>query len=118
MYSFTPYATPESLKRNADNFNVELVKEDTEMYITEWKITRADSICTYILIHSGYDDNYYLTFEDKCEKFMFMFYMLDGDIYIEFGERNEKKLKAASRLKKLSQITMSMWGLIQSGKIA
>ena len=40
MYCFTPYVTPESLKRNADNFNVELVKEDVEMYITEWKSSK------------------------------------------------------------------------------
>lgn len=47
-----------------------------------------------------------------------MFYMFDGDICIEHGERDGKKLKAASRLKIFSQITMSMWRLIQSGKIA
>lgn len=116
MYCFTPYVTPESLKRNADNFNVELVKEDVEMYITEWKITRADGAYTYTLLKTGND--YYLVLDNKYEKFKCMFYVLDGDICIEHGERDGKKLKAASRLKVFSQITMSMWGLIQSGKIS
>lgn len=116
MYSFTPYATSESLKRNADNFNVELIKEDTEMYITEWKITRADEAYTYTILKCG--NEYYLVLDNKYEKFKCMFYMLDGDVCIEHGERDGKKLKAASRLKIFSQITMSMWGLIQSGKIA
>ena len=44
--------------------------------------------------------------------------MIDGDICIEYGERNWKKLSASSRLKVFSQIVMSMWGLIQVGKIS
>lgn len=115
MYCFTPYATPESLKRNADNFNVELVRENVEMCMTEWKITRANGVYTYTLLRN--DNKYYLVLDKKYEEFMCVFYMLDGDVCIEYGELDGKKLKAASRLKKLSQITMSMWGLIQSGKI-
>ena len=77
MYCFIPYVTPESLKRNADNFNVKLVKEDTEMDMTEWKITRADGAYTYTLLKCG--NEYYLALDDKYEKFMCMFYMLNGD---------------------------------------
>ena len=44
--------------------------------------------------------------------------MIDGDICIECGERDGKKLKASGRLKAFSQIAMSMWGLIQVGKIS
>lgn len=61
----------------------------------------AVGIYTYTLLKSG--NEYYL--------------MFDGDVCIEYGERDGKKLETASRLKIFSQITMSMWGLIQSGEI-
>lgn len=84
--------------------------------MTVWKVIRADGAYTYTLLKT--DNDYYLVLDNKYEKFKCMFYMLDGDICIENGERDGKKLKAASRLKIFSQIVMSMWGLIQSGKMA
>ena len=44
MYVFTPYATENQLKANADNYNVELISNDETIHRTEWKITRADGI--------------------------------------------------------------------------
>ena len=116
MYCFTPYATENQLKANADNFNVELISDNDIMYRTEWKITRADGVYTYSLIKAG--NAYRLILDGEYEKFYCVFYMIDGDICIEYGERNWKKLSAASRLKAFSQIVMSMWGLIQVGKIS
>ena len=116
MYSFTPYATENQLKANADNFNVELISDNDIMYRTEWKITRADGVYTYSLIKAG--NAYRLILDGEYEKFYCVFSMIDGDICIEYGERNWKKLSAASRLKAFSQIVMSMWGLIQVGKIS
>ena len=116
MYSFTPYATENQLKANADNFNVELISNNDIMYRTEWKITRADGVYTYSLIKAG--NAYRLILDGEYEKFYCLFYMIDGDICIEYGERDGKKLNAASRLKAFSQIVMSMWGLMQVGKIS
>ena len=116
MYSFTPYATENQLKANADNFNVELISNNDIMYRTEWKITRADGIYTYSLVKSGTE--YRLSLDKENEKFYCLFFMIDGDVCIECGELNGKNLKAASRLKAFSQIVMSMWGLIQVGKIS
>ena len=116
MYSFTPYANENQLKANADNFNVELISDNDIMYRTEWKITRADGIYTYSLVKAG--NAYRLILDGEYEKFYCVFSMIDGDICIECGERNRKNLKAASRLKAFSQIVMSMWGLIQVGKIS
>ena len=116
MYVFTPYATENQLKANADNYNVELISDNDIMYRTEWKITRADGIYTYSLVKSG--NAYRLILDGEYEKFYCVFSMIDGDICIECGERNWKKLSAASRLKAFSQIVMSMWGLIQVGKIS
>ena len=116
MYVFTPYATENQLKSNADNFNVELISDNDIMYITEWKITRADGVYIYSLTKFGND--YHLRLDGEYEKFRCVFSMIDGDICIECGERDGKKLKAASRLKAFSQIVMSMWGLMQVGKIS
>ena len=116
MYVFTPYATENQLKSNADNYNVELISKDETIHRTEWKITRADGIYTYNLTKFGND--YHLRLDGEYEKFYFVFYMVDGNICIECGERDGKKLNAASRLKVFSQIVMSMWGLIQVGKIS
>ena len=116
MYVFTPYATENQLKANADNFNVELISNNDIMYRTEWKITRADGIYTYSLVKSGTE--YRLSLDKENEKFYCLFFMIDGDVCIECGELNGKNLKAASRLKAFSQIVMSMWGLIQVGKIS
>lgn len=116
MYSFTPYATENQLKSNADNFNVELISNDKTIHITEWKITRADGVYTYSLIRYG--NNYHLRLDGEYEKFYCQFYTIDSDICIECGELDGKNLKAASRLKAFSQIVMSMWGLIQVGKIS
>ena len=116
MYVFTPYATENQLKSNADNYNVELISNDDIMYRTEWKITRADGIYTYSLIKAG--NAYRLILNGEYEKFCCVFSMIDGDICIECGERDGKKLKAESRLKAFSQIVMSMWGLIRVGKIS
>ena len=116
MYVFTPYANENQLKANADNFNVELISNDETIHRTEWKITRADGIYTYSLIKAG--NAYRLILDGEYEKFCCVFSMIDGDICIECGERNGKKLKAESRLKAFSQIAMSMWGLIQVGKIS
>ena len=44
MYSFTPYATENQLKSNADNYNVELISNDKTIRRTEWKITRVDGV--------------------------------------------------------------------------
>ena len=116
MYCFTPYATENQLKTNADNYNVELISDNDIMYRTEWKITRADGIYTYSLVKSGTE--YRLSLDGEYEKFYCCFFMIDGDVCIECGERDGKKLKAASRLKAFSQIVMSMWGLMQVGKIS
>ena len=116
MYCFTPYATENQLKSNADNYNVELISNDETIHRTEWKITRADGVYTYSLIKAGND--YHLRLDGEYEKFYCVFSMIDGDICIECGERDGKKLKAESRLKAFSQIVMSMWGLIQVGKIS
>ena len=110
MYSFTPYANEKQLETNANNFNVELITDDKTLHITEWKITRADGIYTYSLRKAGTE--YHLRLDGEYEKFYCLFYMIDGDICIECGERDGKKLKAASRLKAFSQIVMSMWGLM------
>ena len=116
MYVFTPYATENQLKTNADNYNVELISNDETIHRTEWKITRADGVYTYSLVKAGND--YHLRLDGEHEKFHCVFSMIDEDICIECGERDGKKLKAESRLKAFSQIVMSMWGLIQVGKIS
>ena len=116
MYVFTPYATENQLKSNADNYNVELISNNDIMYRTEWKITRADGVYIYSLTKFGND--YHLRLDGEYEKFYCVFSMIDGEICIECGERDGKKLKAASRLKAFSQIVMSMWGLMQVGKIS
>ena len=116
MYVFTPYATENQLKSNADNYNVELISDDEIIHRTEWKITRADGVYTYSLTKTG--NSYHLRLNKEDERFYCYFYLIDGDICIEHGERNWKKLSAASRLKAFSQIVMSMWGLIQVGKIS
>ena len=116
MYIFTPYATEKQLENNANNYNVELISDDKIIHITEWKITRADGVYTYSLTKFGND--YHIRLDGEYEKFCCVFSMIDGDICIECGERNGKKLIAESRLKAFSQIVMSMWGLIQVGKIS
>ena len=116
MYVFTPYATENQLKANADNFNVESISNDETIHRTEWKITRADGVYTYSLIKAG--NAYRLILDGEYEKFCCVFSMIDGDICIECGERNGKQLNAASRLKAFEQIVMSMWGLIQVGKVS
>ena len=116
MYSFTPYANEKQLESNANNFNVELISNDETMHITEWKITRADRVYTYSLRKTG--NSYHLRLDGEYEKFYCYFYMIDGDICIECAEHKGKKLYAASRLKAFSQIVMSMWGLIQVGKVS
>ena len=116
MYCFTPYATENQLKANADNYNVELISNDKIIHRTEWKITRADGIYTYSLVKSGTE--YRLSLDGEYEKFYCCFFMIEGDVCIECGERDGKKLKVASRLKAFSQIVMSIWGLIQVGKIS
>ena len=116
MYSFTPYANEKQLETNANNFNVELITDDKTLHITEWKITRADGIYTYSLTKFGND--YHLRLDREYEKFYCVFSIIDGDICIECGERDGKNLKAESRLKTFSQIVLSIWGLIQVGKIS
>ena len=116
MYCFTPYATENQLETNANNFNVELISDNETIHRTEWKITRADRVYTYNLTKFGND--YHLRLDGEYEKFYCLFYMIDGDICIEYGERDGKKLKAESRLKAFSQIALSIWGLIQVGKIS
>ena len=116
MYCFTPYATENQLETNANNFNVELISDDKTIYRTEWKITRADGVYTYSLIRYG--NNYHLRLDGEYEEFYCQFYTIGNDICIECGERDGKKLKAESRLKAFSQIVMSMWGLMQVGKIS
>ena len=116
MYVFTPYANENQLKTNADNYNVELISNDETIYRTEWKITRADGVYTYSLIKAG--NAYHLRLDEEYEKFYCVFSMIDGDVCIECGERDGKKLKAESRLKAFSQIVLSIWGLIQVGKIS
>ena len=116
MYCFTPYATENQLKANANNFNVELISNDKTIHRTEWKITRADGVYTYSLIKAG--NAHHLILDGEYEKFCCVFSMIDGDICIECGERDGKKLKAESRLKVFSQIVLSIWGLIQIGKIS
>ena len=116
MYCFTPYATENQLKANADNYNVELISNDETIHRTEWKITRADGVYMYNLTKTG--NSYHLRLDKEDERFYCYFSMIDGDICIECGERDGKKLKAESRLKAFSQIVMSMWGLIQVGKIS
>ena len=116
MYNFTPYATENQLKSNADNYNIELISDDKTIHRTEWKITRADGVYTYSLIKAG--NAYRLILDGEYETFCCVFSMIDGDVCIECGERDGKNLKAESRLKAFSQIVMSMWGLMQVGKIS
>ena len=116
MYVFTPYATEKQFENNANNYNVELISNDKTIYRTEWKTTRADGVYTYSLIKAG--NAYHLRRDGEYEKFYCVFSMIDGDICIECGERDGKTLKAASRLKAFSQIALSIWGLIQVGKIS
>ena len=116
MYCFTPYATENQLKANADNYSVELISNDKTIHRTEWKITRVDGVYTYSFIKAG--NSYHLRLDNEDERFYCYFYMIDGDICIECGERDGKKMKAASRLKAFSQIVLSIWGLIQVGKIS
>ena len=116
MYCFTPYANEKQLESNANNYNVELISDDKTIYRTEWKITRADGIYTYSLVKSGTE--YRLSLDKENEKFYCLFFMIDGDVCIECGERDGKKLKAESRLNAFSQIVLSIWGLIQVGKIS
>lgn len=116
MYSFTPYANEKQLENNANNYNVELISNDETIHITKLKITRSDGVYTYSLTKFGND--YHLRLDGEYEKFYCVFSMIDGDICIECGERDGKKLKAESRLKVFSQIVMSMWGLMQVGKIS
>ena len=116
MYSFTPYANEKQLESNANNFNVELISNDETIHRTEWKITRADGIYTYSLTKFGND--YHLRLDGEYEKFYCLFSIINGKICVECGERDGKKLKAENRLKAFSQILMSMWGLIQVGKIS
>ena len=116
MYVFTPYATENQLKANADNYNVELISNNEAIHRTEWKITRADGVYIYSLKKAG--NAYRLILDGEYEKFCCVFSMIDGDICIECGERDGKKLKAESRLKAFSRIVMSIWGLIQVGKIS
>lgn len=63
MYCFAPYATPESLKRNADNFNVELVKEDVEKeyQLKEW-IALEHHFDNKFNISSSFNRHSYLRF--------------------------------------------------------
>ena len=116
MYCFTPYANEKQLENNANNYNVELISNDETIHRTEWKITRADGVYTYSLTKFG--NYYHLRLGGEYEKFYCVFSMIDGEIYIECGERDGKNLKASSRLKAFSQIVMSMWGLIQVEKIS
>ena len=116
MYIFTPYASENQLKANADNYNVELISNDETIHITKWKITRADGVYTYSLTKIGND--YHLRLDGEYEKFYCLFSIINGKICIECGERDGKKLKAESRLKAFSQIALSIWGLIQVGKIS
>ena len=116
MYVFTPYATENQLKANANNYNVELISDDKTIHRTEWKITRADGVYIYSLIKAG--NAYRLILDGEYEKFCCVFSMIDGYICIECGECDGKKLKAESRLKAFSQIVLSIWGLIQVGKIS
>lgn len=116
MYSFTPYANEKQLENNANNYNVELISNDETIHITKWKITRSDGVYTYSLTKFGND--YHLRLDGEYEKFYCVFSMIDGDICIECGERDGKNLKAASRLKAFSQIVLSIWGLMQVGKIS
>ena len=116
MYCFTPYANEKQLENNANNYNVELISDDKIIHRTEWRITRADGVYTYSLTKFGND--YHLRLNGEYERFYCYFYMIDGDICIEYGERDGKKLNVASRLKAFSQIAMSMWGLIQVGQIS
>lgn len=116
MAKMTKSEMEKQLESNANNFNVELISNDETIHRTEWKITRADGVYTYSLTKTGND--YHLRLDGEYEKFYCLFYMIDGDICIECGEHNGKHLNAASRLKAFSQIVMSMWGLIQVGKIS
>lgn len=116
MYSFTPCANEKQLESNANNFNVALISNDETIHRAEWKITRSDGVYTYSLTKTG--NSYHLRLDGEYEKFYCYFYMIDGDICIECGERNGKHLNAASRLKAFEQIVMSMWGLIQVGKVS
>ena len=41
MYCFTPYATPESLKREVDKFEIESIRENAEWKILTYQIKLA-----------------------------------------------------------------------------
>ena len=79
---------------------------------------QTEFIYIYIYSLTKFGNDYHLRLDGEHEKFYCVFSMIDGDICIECGERDGKKLKAESRLKAFSQIVLSMWGLIQVGKIS
>ena len=112
MYCFTPYAMPESLKREVDKFEVESIRENAE-----WKITKNNHVITYTLVKNG--DKYVIIFDYEPAENICIFYMLNnGDICIEYAEWDGEELTTSDKLKYFHSTTMLMCGLIQSGKIA
>ena len=109
MYEFKPYATEKALNNNASRFDV------TKTDLNSWEITMIDYFHEYTL-HLN-DGVYSLSCFDSHDNWKCFFIVIDDNITIETAVRNGKTLKASSRLKAFSQIVMSMWGLIQCGKI-
>ena len=106
MYEFKAYGTEKALKENASRFDV------TKTGLNSWKITMLDYFHEYTL-HLN-DGVYCLSCFDSHDSF---FVVVEDNITIGTAIRNGKTLKAASRLKAFSQIVISVWGLIQCGKI-
>ena len=109
MYEFKPYVTEKALNNNASRFDV------TKTGLNSWKITMIDYFHEYTLQLN--DGVYCLSCFDSHDSWKCFFVVVDDSVTIETAIRNGTKLKAESRLKAFSQIVMSMWGLMQCGKI-
>ena len=109
MYEFKAYATEKALKENASRFDV------SKTGLNSWKITMIDYFHEYTLTLN--DGVYCLQCLDSHDSWKCFFVVIDDSVTIGTATRDGKTLKAASRLKAFSQIVMSVWGLMQVGKI-
>ena len=109
MYEFKEYATEKALNENASRFDV------SKTGLNSWKITMLDYHHDYTLTLN--DGVYCLQCLDSHDSWKCFFTVIEDSVTIGTATRDGKTLRAASRLKAFEQIVMSMWGLIQCGKI-
>ena len=109
MYEFKAYATEKALNENASRFDV------SKTNLNGWKITMLDYFHEYTLTLN--DGVYCLSCLDSHDNWKCFFVVVDDSITIGTAIRDGKTLKAASRLKTFEQIVLSVWGLMQVGKI-